>query len=165
MNIWKDIPGYEGFYQASIFGEIKSLPKNGTGKNSKILKPSTMPNKYSVVTICKNGIKKPTTVHKLIAITFLPNIGETVDHIDGNKTNNKVENLRWCTHRENTSFRSQNIKNKSSKYIGVCLNKKSNKYISKIRVGKEQRYLGSYLTEEEAHYAYQLEMIKISKKK
>ncbi len=97
----KDIPGYE-WYQANIFGDIKSLNYNRE-KRGKVLKPHI--NKitwYSQVTICW----KLRTVHRLIAITFLPNYfnKKTVNHKDNNRTNNILSNLEWATYSENIKY-------------------------------------------------------------
>lgn len=95
-EIWKDIEGYEGLYQVSNFGNVKSLITN------KIIKPS--PNTYGYLNLClfKNGRKKQITVHKLVAEAFIPNIENkpTVNHEDGNKNNNCVDNLSWATYSE-----------------------------------------------------------------
>jgi len=76
-EIWKDIPGYEGMYQCSDLGNVKSLNRNCIGKcNSiktilgQILKPNINHYGYMVLYLCKNGIKKTITVHQLVAITF-----------------------------------------------------------------------------------------------
>lgn len=103
---WKDIPGYEGYYQVSNLGRVKSLPRTGTIKQERIIKPGKDKYGYLRIILHKNGFKKYVTIHKLVAQAFIDNpknLSE-VDHIDGNKLNNNVENLRYCT-------RSQNINN------------------------------------------------------
>lgn len=99
---WKDIEGYEGLYQISNQGRVKSLNYNHTGKE-KILKYGKRPNGYLKTTLIKNGIRKDIYIHRLVAQTFIPNPDDKpcVDHIDTNPLNNKSENLRWCTQKEN----------------------------------------------------------------
>lgn len=97
-EIWNDIKGYEGKYKVSNLGRIKSLRKN------KVLKQTI--NKrdgYFYVGICKDGKRKNRKVHRLIAETFMPNPKNkpTVNHIDGNKENNCISNLEWCSQSEN----------------------------------------------------------------
>ena len=113
-EVWKDIPGYEGLYQASNLGRIKSLSKklwNGHGyfySKEKILKPGLSSNKEEnkrrlMVVLCKD-VKKTWSVHKLIAITFLGEKPEEliICHNDGNHLNNSVDNLRYDSYKENT---------------------------------------------------------------
>lgn len=117
-EIWKDIKGYEGLYQVSSFGRIKSLPKhfmvvNQFGKTNKyratkerILKPQTNKHGYLCVTLCKNGIHKLCAIHRLVAKTFIENKNNHVciNHKDENKQNNKVDNLEWCTIKYNQNY-------------------------------------------------------------
>lgn len=113
-KIWKDI--FEN-YQVSNYGEVKSLNYNHTGKE-KILKQHILKNTgYKVVPLFIDKRKKTCYVHKLVAMAFIPNLENKsqVNHIDGNKLNNSVENLEWCTHSENQrhAFKNQLHKTKS----------------------------------------------------
>ena len=94
MEMWKDIQGYEGLYQVSNTGKIK--------RNNKILKFSIAKG-YEHICLYKNNKYKPFSVHRLVAEAFIPNPEQKpqIDHIDGNPLNNKVENLRWVTAKEN----------------------------------------------------------------
>lgn len=111
MEIWKDVVGYEGLYLISNTGKVKSLGKNvdiGLGriqfKPERILKPGLASNGYFTVAICKNRAQTSTCLHTIIAKSFIPNPNNfrCVNHIDGNKTNNAIENLEWCTHKRNS---------------------------------------------------------------
>lgn len=95
MEQWQDIPGYEGLYQVSTLGRIKS---NRSIKSLHIDKGG-----YLTVWLCKDSIQKNYKAHRLVALAFIPNPENkaTVNHIDGNKQNNCVENLEWATHSEN----------------------------------------------------------------
>ena len=92
-EIWKDIPNYEGLYQASNLGRIKSIPRNGTIKKERILKQTLDTTGYLTIGLHKDNKAKKVNVHRLIAKTFIPNINNynVINHIDGNKTNNKIE--------------------------------------------------------------------------
>lgn len=110
QEIWKDVIGYEGLYQVSNFGKIKSLDiyvnsKNGSRRlhKGKVLKNNISKNGYYSVILCKNGKHSKKLVHRLVADAFIENKlkKKQVNHIDGNKTNNTVNNLEWCTPYEN----------------------------------------------------------------
>ena len=100
-EIYRDIPEYEGLYQVSNYGNIKSLPR----KRCKgcILKPYYPKYGYPHVMLSKNGIQKCYKVHRLVAEVFIPNPDQKpeVNHKNANKSDNRVENLEWCTTFEN----------------------------------------------------------------
>lgn len=112
QEIWKDIPRYIGYYQASNLGKIKSIERNGTKKGGRILKPVLAKNGYLVMTLRANGIKRVEKVHRLIAETFLSNSNNLpqVNHKDENKENNYVDNLEWCTQKYNINYGNRNKK-------------------------------------------------------
>ena len=106
-EVWKDIKGYEGLYQVSNFGNVKSLRKRiDKGKchryfNEKILKPIETNKGYLRVKFCKDRKIKKIRVHRLVAEAFIKKPELEVNHRDGNKKNNKIENLEWVTKKEN----------------------------------------------------------------
>lgn len=111
MNkVWKEIKGYEGLYEISNLGRVKSLERykkaKGEGKTllpEKIMKVQVARNGYKTLPLCKNCIYKYHTVHRIVALSFLPNLQNKrcVCHKDGNKLNNNVNNLYWGSYKEN----------------------------------------------------------------
>lgn len=103
VEIWKDIVGYEGLYQVSNMGHVKSLNYNHTGKQ-KELAFKRHNSGYLTVTLCKDGVHKNKSLQTLVANAFIenPDCKPCVNHIDGNKENNTVTNLEWVTYSQNT---------------------------------------------------------------
>ena len=136
MENWKDLPGCEGKYQVSDLGRIKTLARMVLcGKNIK----KHIPEKilatrvhagYNSVTLRINGKTKVCTIHRLVARTFIPNSNnyKTVNHIDGDKLNNRLSNLEWCSY-------SQNMKHAYTKGLRVakCGTKLSITQVTEIR--------------------------------
>lgn len=106
MEVWKDIPGYEGRYQVSNIGRVKSLPRNEQfckRAEELILKTFVCGSGYQEVILKKKQQRKPKLIHRMVAEAFVPNPEgkEEVNHKDGNKNNNAYTNLEWVTPREN----------------------------------------------------------------
>ena len=99
VEIWKDVLDYEGLYLVSSFGKVKSIKS----KKEKILKGRDDSNGYLKVALYKTKICVQKKIHRLVALAFIDNPynKKTVNHINGIKTDNRVENLEWCTHSEN----------------------------------------------------------------
>lgn len=162
-EIWKDIPNYEGYYQASNLGRIKSLSRIVLRKGKypfmskeKVLKPALIPLGYYQIVLHKNGIKKGKSIHSLVAESFLnhkPNGHKlVVNHKNFNREDNRVENLEIITNRENTN--KKHIKS-SSKYVGVYFYKRVSKWVAQIWVNGKKKILGYFENEYDAHLAYQ----------
>lgn len=108
-EIWKDVAGYEGFYQVSNLGRVKSLSRkvsNGHAlveKGEMLLKPNTLAKGYFQVTLYNGKTRKAFQVHRLVASAFIPNEDNQpqINHINGNKQDNRVENLEWCNNTMN----------------------------------------------------------------
>lgn len=112
IEIWKDIKDYEGLYQVSNLGNIRSLDRvvtNYRGSFIKKGKPKSLCNLtkgYKGVLLCKDGIQKVHKVHRLVAEAFIPNPENLpqVNHRDEDKTNNSVSNLEWCDNEYNINY-------------------------------------------------------------
>ena len=161
LEIWKDIPDYEGCYQVSNYGRVKSLSReiflyrSSFISEEKILKYHV--NKgYAQHVLCKKGENKNFKVHQLVAMAFLGHVRcgfeLVVDHIDEDKLNNKLSNLQIVTARENVS---KSIKNKTSKYTGVHWCNYHKKFIANIVINGKQKNLGSFDNEIDAFSAYE----------
>lgn len=159
QEIWKDIPEYEGIYQVSNFGNIKSLGNN-ISKKEKILKKA-ISGTYYMVQLNKKGLSKNISVHQLVAIVFLNHTpcGHklVVNHINFNRLDNRVENLEIITQRENTN--KKHIKS-SSKYTGVYWHKKDKRWQSYIMINGKLKYLGNFICETKASFRYETELKK-----
>ena len=104
-EVWRDIPGWEGLYQASTLGRIRSLKYYG-GSRIHLKATKLSKNGYVMVTLCRNGEEYTKTVNHLVALTFIPNPNDypEVNHKDECKTNNAVTNLEWCDHLYNLRY-------------------------------------------------------------
>lgn len=160
-EIFKDIPGYEGLYQVSNLGRVKALCRktvNSKGcymTSEKVMSPCITRGYYRI-SLSKNNNRKSFLVHQLLAMAFLNHTpcGHklVVDHINDNKLDNRLENLRLISQREN-AYRTQG--NYSSQYKGVGWSLEKNKWRSYIRVDGKIKHLGYFKCELAASVAYQ----------
>lgn len=165
-EIWKDIKDYEGLYEISNFGRVRSKerytnPGHGYRKlPSRILGQHEAHN-YLYVCLCKNNKPIHKKVHRLVYETFIGMIppDKTIDHINGNRYDNSYLNLHVLTIRENVCKYMSTIK-KQSRYLGVTRHEPTNKWRSKIFINHKQVHLGLFLAESEAGLAYQKAKIK-----
>lgn len=123
QEIWKAVVGYEGLYEVSNLGRVKSLPRNGTCMSEKILKYS-IDKGYRQVILSKNDKRKSAKIHKLVAMAFLPNENNfpCINHKDENKQNNDVSNLEWCSYAYNNTYndRAKKASKKTGKKV-LCV--------------------------------------------
>ncbi len=173
MNeIWKDIEGFEGLCQISSFGTVRVLDRTietKTGKRiykGRILKQVFTPNGYAFVGPVLNNNRVAIHIHTALAKYFIPNPEnkEYVNHINGVKSDNRLENLEWVSARENQAHARMILSkgSKSSKYYGVHFKKggnRSKRWGALLCVGKKIKSLGYFKTEEEANEAYQNALI------
>lgn len=172
-EIWKDIEGYEGLYQVSNLGRVKSFmaaPKTGN-KSEYIMGQTLITGGYLTVYFCVNGKRSKRQVHRLVAQAFIPNPSGLpfVNHKDENKTNNVVDNLEWCTSEYNANYgtsiqRARETREnkpkpiiqmnsegeiiaiyKSPKIASILLKKNVKKIRSWIEIGHGEGYKWEYL--------------------
>ena len=157
-EVFKDIPNYEGLYQISNLGRLKSLKFN----KERILKPTLNGRGYYTVTLYKDFKKQVIYVHQLVCVTFLNHKMNgyelVVNHINLNKEDNRLENLELVTQRENAN--GKHIKS-SSKYVGVSWRKDNCKWESSIKIKDKKVHLGFFINEYDAHLAYQRKLKEI----
>ena len=158
-EIWLPIEGYENLYEVSNLGRVRRLESVVTGKNGvtrkvsgKILKPRTQQNGYLTVELYKNGIRRHFLLHRLVATAFLPRSDKKfqVNHLDENKLNNTVENLEWCTAKENNNYGTRNKRSSEKRSKPVLCVELNQIFPSLTEAAKQLRLnvgnLGSVLT-------------------
>jgi hypothetical protein len=158
-EIWIDVKDFEKNYQVSNFGRVKVKEKIILKSNNRIMtfperiisQSTHYKNKYKSVHFTKDKIKKRFLVHRLVAFNFLKTNIENaeVNHIDSDKSNNKLSNLELVTRGENQSHLSKK-KHSSSEYVGVC-SIKNKIWVSYINHKGKRFYLGRFKTQLEAH--------------
>lgn len=156
---WRNVPGYEGFYEVSDQGRVRGVDRKVITKKGerdwkgKLIKASDS-NGYLLVQLSKNNKNKNYLVHQLVAMAFLGHKPcgheKVVDHINRKKKDNRAENLRLVSPRENASNTSKKY---TSQYIGVS--RKGSKWVSNINFNGVKYNLGSFDKEEQASWAYQ----------
>ena len=157
VEIWKDIPDYEGLYQVSDLGRIKSVSRLSQGKSKrtlqeKIIKTPLNSNGYATLGLCKDNCRKTLTVHRIMGMAFLGLTKDTIgvcDHIDNNRQNNELSNLQIISSRLNCK---KDAKNKTN-YNGV--KKYGDKFCANIKLNRKNLYLGIFDSPIEAHKKYE----------
>lgn len=147
-EIWKCVPGYEGVYQVSSLGRIKSKRFN----KERLLTLSPTKDGYLKVGLSKDKKLRSFTVHKLVMLAFVGESELPIDHINETKTDNRYLNLRYLSHRENTS---RSKKNGASKFTGVDLHKKTQTWRARIYINGKDYCLGYFKKDNDASKAYQ----------
>lgn len=142
MEIWKDIKGYEGLYQVSNEGRVKALSRVvksrwGTPKplKEKEIREIVDSLGYSRLSLSKDGKVKAHKIHRLVAEAFLVGEGH-INHIDGNKQNNHVSNLEFCTQRENNIHAQETGLKPSKYYIPIVCNETGELFESKADLAR-----------------------------
>ncbi len=149
-EIWKSIDGYAN-YEVSSFGRVR----NAT--TARILKPTFRPDGYQRIPLCKHSKQTRFLVHRLVAAEFIENLDpknkQFVDHIDHDRSNNTIGNLRWVSRTEN----NQNCvkrKNATARYKGITWHKAANKWAAQIQINGKKTHLGCFDDEKDAARAY-----------
>lgn len=154
-EIWKDIKGYEGYYQVSNLGRVRSMnriikrSKGSFYTRGKLLKLYIGKDGYISVMLYKDGLNKLFRVHRLVAETFIsnPNDYPIINHIDENKINNHINNLEWCTYQYNNTYGTK-IQQLSNKKKGKPLSLEHRRKLSEAKIGKPSNKKGKKLSED-----------------
>lgn len=152
LEQWCDIPGHEGRYQASTMGRIRSTGTRNAGRVLKLT--SRKRDGYQTVALHRDGKQTTYKVHRLVAATFLlnPDALPDVDHRDGVRSNNAIDNLRWASKSRNSIDRHK--AHGQVPLLGVSrANSAKNPFRAHISVGRQQRHLGVFPTAEAAAQA------------
>lgn len=162
-EIWKDVIGYEGYYQVSNLGRVRSTLRKVPHKKSGFITIKSREifvyerkDGYQSVCLSKNGRLKNFLIHRLVAISFLNYDDDSslvVDHINSIKNDNRLENLQLISLRHNVSKAFSQGQN-TSKFTGVHYVKTRNKWAANIQINGVIKNLGYYDSENEAHGAY-----------
>ena len=152
IEVFKDVPNYEGIYQVSNLGNVKSLKWN-----KEIIMKQGISSRYLAVNLRKENISKIYRVHVLVAMTFLnykPNGKQdfVIDHKNGVRTDNRLENLQIVTQRENTQNYHKSIKGQ----IGADWHEQTKKWRSRMYINKNIVHLGLIEEEKDALKAYEI---------
>lgn len=145
---WRPVAEFEEYFVSS-FGRIIRT------KTGRILKPVINHKGYLIVQLCKEGHRKNMRVHRLVAETFIPNPDNLpeVDHINGDRQDNRTENLRWVTGSANTRNREV-CRQATSKYNGVRFHEKSGKFLASVWFNRKTVHLGTFTEETKAALAF-----------
>ena len=170
-EIWKDVPNYEGIYQVSNLGKVKSLERTSwmamneccRTHKEKFLKPDNT-SEYLRLILFKDDVKRRYSIHQLVAMAFLNHKigheGLVINHKNFIKVDNRVENLEIVTIRENSNKKHLIS---TSKFVGVSYQKKDKKWRARITYNGKTIYLGFFNKEEEASLYYDNALVAIEK--
>lgn len=159
---WRPVVGYEGFYEVSDCGNMRSLDRYagsrvGNGKfinGQNLNKPIDNKSGYRYVSLNKKGKGRSTRIHRIVALAFIPNPDKLpqVNHIDGDKSNNCVSNLEWCNNRENITH-ARILVGTASRCYGTYYSKKDKKWVAAIGVGFKTIRIGGFNRQQDANKA------------
>lgn len=154
QEIWKPVIGYEGIYEVSNMGRVKSLPRRKV-LTELILKPNIkkkVKTSYYNIGLSRNNHKKKFYIHRLVAQAFLGDSPLSVNHVNGDGLDNRIENLEYVSNRENTNHM---YKGKGKYLTGVDKRREEiESYKAVISINGKRKHLGTFDTELEAHHAY-----------
>ena len=153
---WRTISGFPN-YQISNIGRVILI------KSGKILKSRANTHGYQIIGLTSNYKQTMCQIHRLVALEFIENIENKpcVDHVDRNRVNNNINNLRWVTHQQNNMNSTKSTNNKSSQYRGVCWDKRGKKWESKINLNHTKIFIGYFADEKDAARAYNNKAIEL----
>lgn len=159
---WRPVVGYEGLYEVSSTGRLMSLSREVMAHHgprqtgTRPMNPRVGKNGYYKVALCRAGVYSHRMVHRLVAEAFglLSEERPVVDHINGNKLDNRVENLRGVNRSENTQNQRRASSRNTTGFLGVGFEKQTNKFRAVIGVNGKYTTLGRFETAEAAHAAY-----------
>lgn len=158
METWKPIPNF-ALYEVSDLGRVKRIAYTSTDSEGrkysypeKIVKQSLRDKRYFSVPLRKNKKNSNFRVHNLVMLAFMGESKLTIDHIDNNSQNNRLDNLRYITHRRNVLY-GKSDKNRKHKYPGIWL-KPNGKYGASMQLNGKTKHLGTYTDPKEASQAY-----------
>ena len=166
---WRDVVGYEGLYEVSNFGRMKSLSRKGRLGDS-FIGGSKDGAGYLQIALYKNRVRTFKNIHQIVAIAFLGHIPSghsiVVNHINGDKIDNSVKNIELITGRENVSstYFRRDLDRLSSKFAGVFYDKKLCKWRASIMIGKKSLNLGLFKLEKDAADAYKIKLNEVKMK-
>ena len=155
--MWRSIDGFIN-YQVSNIGRVRNV---NTGF---ILKPAINTRGYQAIILRADNMPSTKMIHRLVAQEFLENDNcSQVGHINHDKLDNCVYNLRWVSNQQNSMNKTKTSSNTSSKYKGVCFYKRTNKWEVSIHINNKKKFLGYFTDEKDAAKAYNDEAIELFK--